>query len=224
MRQASRAVAAMSEKSLDARVRRAARRVGLGARKSRWRFGNEQAIRCGNADCSNTIEPQRLGRRRKYCSPSCRQAGFRRSVGRNESQEHETGHFVTKSPSDNNGLQRRKTDLQKASPFWIKINDVTWKLTDGEISRTPASFGQWGGYNTERALAWVIDTGWPAKSLWYARHKDRSWGPTTSLARAKKAALGFVTGVAPPQDEHARAFIGEIDLCAVMLPPEGGAS
>ena len=118
---------------------------------------SEQAIRCGNADCSNTIEPQRFGRRRKYCSLSCRQAGFRRGVGRNESpvrypgsQEHETGHFVTKSPCENNGLQRQKTDLQKASLFWIEVNDVTWKLTDGEISRTPASFGQWGGYNTER--------------------------------------------------------------------------
>lgn len=29
----------MSEKSLDARVRRAARRIGLVARKSRWRAG-----------------------------------------------------------------------------------------------------------------------------------------------------------------------------------------
>jgi hypothetical protein len=32
-------VAAMSEKSLDPRARRAARRVGLEARKLRWRFG-----------------------------------------------------------------------------------------------------------------------------------------------------------------------------------------
>ena len=47
--------------------------------------------------------------------------------------------------------KRQKTDLEKAKLFWIEVNDVTWKLTDGEISRTPASFGQWGGYNTERA-------------------------------------------------------------------------
>ena len=220
----------MSEKSLDARVRRAARRVGLGARKSRWRFGNEQAIRCGNADCSNTIKPQRFGRRRKYCSPSCRQAGFRRGVSRNENaplwvtpNSPQNLKFVTKVCRENNGLEASKNDLEKAKLSFIEVNDVTWKLTDGEISRTPASFGQWGGYNTERALAWVIDTGWP-KPLWYACHNDRKWGPTTSLARAKEAALGFVTGVAPPQDEHARAFIGEIDLCAVILPPEGDAS
>jgi endogenous inhibitor of DNA gyrase (YacG/DUF329 family) len=178
--------------------------------------------------CERSVERQSgRGRQPKFCSDACRQRAFRRGVSRNEvtADSPQIVNFVTKVCSKNNGLEASKNDLEKAKLFWIEVNNVTWKLTDGEISRTPASFGQWGGYNTERALAWVIDTGWPArKPLWYARRNDRSWGPTTSLARAKKAALGFVTGVAPPQDEHARAFIGEIDLCAVILPPEGEAS
>ena len=179
--------------------------------------------------CGDTFRLERNGRKRTTCSDRCRkEASRRQNLSRNGEQASlpTSAEFVTKRPeldSEISGLQTQKTDLGKAGLLWIKVNDITWKLTDGEISRTPASFGQWGGYNTERALAWVIDTGWP-KPLWYARRKDRSWGPTTSLAQAKKAALGFVTGVAPPQDEHARAFIGEIDLCAVILPPDGDES
>ena len=183
--------------------------------------------------CQRPVERQSgRGRQQKFCSAACRQRAFRRGVSRNENAPQwgtadspQIGNFVTKVCRENNGLEASQNDLEKAKLFWIEVNDVTWKLTDGEISRTPASFGQWGGYNTERAVAWVFDIGWPArKSLWYARRKDRSWGPTTSLARAKKAALGFVTGAAPPQDEHARAFIGEIDLCAVISPRDGDAS
>ena len=181
--------------------------------------------------CGDTFRLERNGRKRTTCSDRCRKEASRRQIlSRNGEQASlpTSAETVTKRPeldSEISGLQTQKTDLQKASLFWIEVNDITWKLTDGEISRTPASIGQWGGYNTERAVAWVIDTGGPArKSLWYARRNDRSWGPTTSLARAKKAALGFVTGVAPPQDAHARAFIGEIDLCAVILPPDGDAS
>jgi hypothetical protein len=185
---------------------------------------SEQAIRCGNADCSNTIERQRFGRRRKYCSPSCRQAGFRRGGGRNESpvrypssQEHETGDFVTKSPSDNNGLQRRKTNLQKASLFWIKVNDITWKLTDGEISRTPESFGQWGGYNTRRGLVWAIEAGWPlGRTAWYARCGEKSYGPT-SLSTAKQAARALLTGAPLPKDDNAKLFTGPVDLNRAAL-------
>jgi hypothetical protein len=35
---------------------------------------------------------------------------------------------------------------------WLGVNAVTWKLTDGEASRTPASFGKWDGFNTERPM------------------------------------------------------------------------
>ena len=90
--------------------------------------------------------------------------------------------------------------------------------TDGKMSRTPASHGQWGGYETERARAWVIEVGWPfGQSAWCARCGDKSFGPT-SFVVAKQAAAALVTGAALPEDEHGRSFTGEIDL---NVPPPG---
>jgi hypothetical protein len=85
---------------------------------------------------------------------------------------------------------------------------VTWKLTDGRPWRTPASFGQWGGYDTERALAWVMNTGWISKQpRWWARCGDKSFGPTT-LARAKAAAEAMVRDATIEPAECAVEFRG----------------
>jgi hypothetical protein len=94
----------------------------------------------------------------------------------------------------------------------VVVNEVTQKLTDGEMSLTPACHGKWGGYKTEQALAWVMEAGWPwGKVAWYARCKDRSFGPT-NLRLARRAAEAFVTGASLPQDKGARAFTGPVDL------------
>ena len=71
-----------------------------------------------------------------------------------------------------------------------EVNEVTLKLTDGGGSNIPSSHGQWGGYRTARALAWVINIGLGHKS-WLARCDNRSVGPTTNR-KAKKAALAMV--------------------------------
>jgi len=171
------------------------------------------------------------GRRKFFCSEACRKQASRSRVSCPEivarypsSQQPEITHFRTKEFRNSNTLQTRKNDLRKAGLSWIEVNDVTWKLTDGRSWRTPASFGQWAGYDTEWPVAWVIDTGWSArKSLWYVRHGDRSWGPSLSLARAKEAALGLVVGAPLPQDEHAIAFGGQVDLTAIALPLNGVA-
>ena len=47
-----------------------------------------------------------------------------------------------------------------------KVNEATWKLTNGEVTNVPASHGQWGGYRTTRAIAWVINL---APNAWLAR-------------------------------------------------------
>jgi hypothetical protein len=115
--------------------------------------------------------------------------------------------------------KRQKNDLEKARLFWIEINEVTWKLADGEISRTPTSFGQWGGYNTQRAVAWVIEVGWPfGKACWYARRGDNSYGPT-SLSAAKRAAESFVRGAPTPENKGADSFFGAINLNAATIRP-----
>jgi hypothetical protein len=78
--------------------------------------------------------------------------------------------------------------------YWVKVNDITWKLTDGTMVRTPALHGKWPGFESEQANAWAIDLGWQTgKPAWYARHGDRSCGPCT-WGDAKRAAFALEVG------------------------------
>jgi hypothetical protein len=47
-----------------------------------------------------------------------------------------------------------------------QVNEITWKLTNGEMTNVPACHGFWGGYRTTKAIAWV----------------DRRWSEQTGLA------------------------------------------
>jgi hypothetical protein len=58
------------------------------------------------------------------------------------------------------------------------------------MSRVPAQKGWWGGYNTTRANAWVINVG---SAAWLARCSDRVCGPL-SFNEAKLAAISFAKG------------------------------
>jgi hypothetical protein len=91
--------------------------------------------------------------------------------------------------ADNQPEFRYKSGISGKLVF-ERVNEVTWKLTDGEKIRTPASHGQWGGYNTTRAVAWVIEV---APGRWLARCDDRACGPDT-LPSAKKGALAMAKG------------------------------
>jgi hypothetical protein len=71
-----------------------------------------------------------------------------------------------------------------------QVNEVTWKLTNGEITNVPASHGQWGGYRTTKALAWVICV---ISGKWLARYRDMVSGPL-SLTKAKAAAMSMAKG------------------------------
>jgi hypothetical protein len=166
---------------------------------------------CGNPGCINPIERRARGRPRRFCSDDCRVHAFRNRVGCNEKAAKANdraggnGQFVTSTINNLAGDFGRSLE-------WIEVNDVTWKLTDGVMERTPACHGKWGGFNIERGLAWVIDVGWPfGKSAWYARCGDRSYGPT-DLRAAKEAARAFVTGAPLTGDEHASAFVGPVNL------------
>ena len=70
------------------------------------------------------------------------------------------------------------------------VNEVTWKLTDGERTEVPASHGQWGGYRVSKAIAWVICV---APGAWLARCGDQACGPE-SLSRAKASAVAMAKG------------------------------
>src|SRR4029453_12683260 len=73
-----------------------------------------------------------------------------------------------------------------------RVNEATWKLTGGEQTNVPTSHGQWGGYRTSKAVAWLIDVGETAPA-WLARCRDHCCGPST-LREAKAAALAMAKG------------------------------
>jgi hypothetical protein len=85
------------------------------------------------------------------------------------------------------------TRQQPPNPSRFKfeqVNEVTWKLTNGERTDVPASHGQWGGYRTTKAVASVICL-LPGK--WLARYRDQVSGPF-SLPKAKAAATRMAKG------------------------------
>ena len=112
-----------------------------------------------------------------------------------------------------------------------QVNEVTWKLTNGEITETPASHGQWGSYRTTKALAWVIRV---APSKWLARYADIVCGPL-SLPKAKAAAIAMVKGrrgdyYVPRPIPHLNGLTARlidlrlIDLDEDPLPDSGGGN
>jgi hypothetical protein len=87
-------------------------------------------------------------------------------------------------------LEAKKRPPNPSRFRFEQVNEVTWKLTNGEITETPASHGQWGGYRTTKALAWVIRV---ARRKWLARYGDMVCGPL-SLPKAKAAAMAMAKG------------------------------
>jgi hypothetical protein len=71
------------------------------------------------------------------------------------------------------------------------VNEVTFKLTDGELTNVPRSHGQWGGYRTTKAVAWVICI---HPGRWMARFRNMVCGPS-SLTKAKSAAMAMAKGL-----------------------------
>ena len=86
---------------------------------------------------------------------------------------------------------RYKTGNQ-AKLEWEKVNEITWKLTDGTMTNTPTSHGQWGGYRTPKAIAWVIDVG-ISKPAWITRYRDQTTNPLP-LKEAKSEATAMAKG------------------------------
>jgi hypothetical protein len=66
------------------------------------------------------------------------------------------------------------------------------RLTDGELTNVPRSHGQWAGYRTTKAVAWVICV---APGQWLARCGDRACGPEP-INKAKTDALAMAKGAA----------------------------
>jgi hypothetical protein len=74
-----------------------------------------------------------------------------------------------------------------------QVNEVTFKLTDGKGSLVPACHGYWSGYQTTRAVAWLMGIG---NGLWIVRYRNKASRPM-KLPAAKKYALEMVGGIRP---------------------------
>jgi hypothetical protein len=102
------------------------------------------------------------------------------------------------------------------------VNEVTYKLTDGELTNVPRSHGQWGGYRTAKAVAWVICI-FPAR--WLARYRDMVSGPM-SLPKAKAAAMAMAKGAVgdyfvPNPIEHLNGLTARLTDSEAETPPDG---
>ena len=122
-------------------------------------------------------------------------------------------------------LQAQKRPLNPSRFKFEQLNEVTWKLTNGEITDTPASHGQWGGYKTTKALAWVI-CAVPGK--WLARYRDMVSGPL-SLSKAKAAAMAMAMAKGVVGDyyianpiEHLNGLTARLIDSQADTSPDGG--
>lgn len=82
---------------------------------------------------------------------------------------------VASQEADLSGEFKPENPSQKTNLHFERVNEVTFKLTDGESTNVPASHGQWGGYRTTKAVAWVIKIG---SDAWLARRGGEACGPS----------------------------------------------
>ena len=103
--------------------------------------------------------------------------------------------FPAAEPLENQGLKEPKKDLsgKPRDLSFEEINEVTWKVTDGGGSLVSASHGQWPGYHTTRAVAWLMGIG---NGRWIVRYRNKASKPM-KLPAAKKYALEMVKGIRP---------------------------
>jgi hypothetical protein len=143
--------------------------------------------------CKKAIPESGRGRPQKFCSDKCRQAHRKIGSAAEHGLRYRTDRAKPKTVSEGFVLLDEiepknlspKTDLR-----FERVNETTFKLTDGESTNVPASYGQWGGYRTTKAVAWVINI---ASGQWLARCRNEVAGPS-SFKDAKANALAMARG------------------------------
>jgi hypothetical protein len=142
--------------------------------------------------CGEPLPKKSRGRPQRFCSDACRQAHRKIALTSENGLRYRTGRAKQKSDSQTIELEAEfkpknlspKTDLPLQCE---KVNEVTYKITNGEFTNVPASRGQWGGYRTTKALAWITKLG---PDAWVARCGDHICNPT-SFKEAKSQALAM---------------------------------
>ena len=143
--------------------------------------------------CNEPLSETTRGRPQKYCSDRCRQAHRKVAGTPKDGLRYRTGRPKPKVASqDSDFLQEFEPEnlSQKTKLHFERMNEVTFKLTDGEVTNVPAPHGKWAGYRTTKAVAWVINI---APGQWLARCRDEAAGPS-SFNEAKASALAMARG------------------------------
>ena len=143
--------------------------------------------------CNELLSETTRGRPQKYCSDRCRQAHRKTALRTGNGLRYRTGRVKPKMASQESDFldEFEPENLsQKTKLHFERVNEVTFKLTDGEVTNVPASHGQWAGYRTTKGVASVINV---ASGLWLARCRGEVCGPS-SFNEAKVNALAMARG------------------------------
>ena len=143
--------------------------------------------------CKKPIQENGRGRPQKFCTDKCRQAHRKVAPTAENGLRYRTGRVKPKVASqdlEKTGEFKPKNLSPKTNLRFERVNEATFKLTDGESTNVPASHGQWGGYRTTKAFAWVINI---ARGQWLARCRNEASGPS-SFKDAKVNALAMARG------------------------------
>src|SRR5262249_2308931 len=145
------------------------------------------------AHCGALLLGKNRGRPQRFCSDAHRQAYRKIASAPEKGPRYRTGRPKPKSASQDSDFSKEfkpENRSQKTHLHFERVNEVTFKLTDGESTNVPASHGQWGGYRTTKTVASVISI---APGQWLARCRDEVCGPS-SFNEAKANALAMAKG------------------------------
>ena len=143
--------------------------------------------------CQAALPEPKRGRPQKFCSDRCRQAHRKIAPTPQDALRYRTDRPKPKpAPHHADFLREFKPEnlSLKTKLHFERVNEVTFKLTDGEVTNIPASHGQWGGYRTTKEVAGIIKI---APGQWLARCRDETCGPS-SFNEAKANALAMARG------------------------------
>jgi hypothetical protein len=144
--------------------------------------------------CGEPLSNKARGRPRRYCSDACRQAHRKIGSTGENGLRYRPGRVKPNSASEESEIASEfKPENLSPKPSCLyceRINDSTFKITNGELTNVAASHGKWGGYRTTKALAWLIKLG---SHAWLARCGDQICNPS-SFNQAKSQALAMARG------------------------------
>jgi hypothetical protein len=154
------------------------------------------------AECGGGFTPRRTTAR--FCSAACRLAAHRRlSMTEKPSPLpiHRTA-IIRQNPGKNPQqnqwpVKRYFGESENSELSWVQVNDVTWKLTDGFLSREAVS-GSLGSVSSPRALVWLTrNHNREGSAVWFARLGEQTFGPATIGAAKRAAGHMLEFGVTP---------------------------